>query len=350
MNYRAVACLLLVVSLLPVAGCDKATPVAPTGSILTISANPTRIALNGQSTITIVGRKPDGNPLNPGTEIQLSATLGSVPAIVSTDRNGSATAVFQSDGRLGTATITASIPGSGSTSSGGSTGGSGGSTGGSGGGSGSGSGTGSASLQIDVGAVAGSIILQPTPTTLPSTGGTVRLLAVVRDASGAPLAGQAVNFTSDYGTLNSRGGTVTTDANGEAHDRLTLTETDLLNNVATVNVTAQTVGGGSTGGTSLLSTTAMIHIQTTAPVAGFKYQKGSSPNSVLFTNTTTGSGPFTYTWDFGDGQSSSDASPQHLYSAPGQYTVILSVTSSGGLSDTATAQITVPVTAPGTGS
>jgi hypothetical protein len=278
----------------------------------------------------------------------LSATLGSVPAIVTADRNGSATAVFQSDGRLGNAMITASIPGSGSSS--GSTGGSGGTGGSTGGGSGSSSGTGSASVQIEVGTVAGSIILQPTPTTLPSTGGTVRLLAVVRDASGAPLANQAVNFTSDYGVLQSRGGSVTTDANGEAHDRLTLTETDLENNVASVTVTAQTVGGGSSGGTSLLSTTATIHIQTSAPVASFTYQKGSSPNSVLFTNTTTGTGPFTYSWDFGDGSSSSEASPQHLYAAPGPYTVILSVTNSSGLSDTATAQITVPVTAPGSGS
>ena len=31
-----------------------------------------------QSTITVVGRKPDGNPLNPGTEIRLSADLGTI--------------------------------------------------------------------------------------------------------------------------------------------------------------------------------------------------------------------------------------------------------------------------------
>jgi YVTN family beta-propeller protein len=37
-------------------------------------------------------------------------------------------------------------------------------------------------------------------------------------------------------------------------------------------------------------------------------------------------------WDFGDGTQSSDAAPTHSYSAPGQYTVSLTVTNSGGTS------------------
>lgn len=344
MNYRAVACLLLAVSLLPLAGCDKATPVAPTDSILVLSANPTRIALNGQSTITIVGRKPDGNPLNPGTEIRLSATLGSIPGIVTTDRNGTATAIFQSDGRLGTAMITAATSGS-TGSTGGSTGGSGGSTGG----SGSSSGTGSVSIQLEVGTSAGSIILQPTPTSLPATGGKVNLLAIVRDASGAPLANAGVNFTSDYGTLASRGGTVTTNARGEARDTLTLTESDLSTNVSSVMVTAQTVGSGSSGGTSLLSATSTIHIQGGRPVASFTFQMGSTANSVQFIDTSTSTGALTYSWNFGDGASSTDSNPEHLYASPGTYTVVLTVTDTSGQSDTATARVTVPVTTPGNG-
>ena len=337
-------------SLLPVAGCDKATPVAPSGSILTISTNSTRIALNGQATITIVGRKPDGNPLNPGTEVHLSATLGTLPAIVTTDRTGTATAVFQSDGRLGTAMITASL--SGSTSSGGSTGGSGGS-GGSTGGSGSGSGTGSATLQIEVGRVAGSIILQPTPTSLslplPTAGSKVHLLATVRDASGAPLANQGVNFTSDYGTLNSRGGTVTTDANGQARDTLTLAAADLANNVSSVTVTAQTVGGGSSGGTSLLSTTATIHIQGGPPVASFTVAKGATDQTVNFNSTSSGGqGALSYAWDFGDsasGENNTSTSPDpiHVYPSNGTYTVRLVVSDTNNQASSVTMQIKVPV-------
>jgi hypothetical protein len=342
MNYRAVSSAVVSfvfsLSLLPLVGCDKAAPEAPDGSILAISANPTRIALNGQSIITIIGRQPDGNPLNPGTEIRLSASLGSITSIVTTDRTGTATATFQSNGQLGTATITAA-------------------TGSGGGGvtttsdTGSSSGVSSASVNVIVGTVAGTIILQPTPTSLPATGGKVRLLAIVRDANGVPLANQGVNFTTDFGTLNSRGGTVTTDASGQAHDTLTLTPTDLANNVASVMVTVQTVGGGAMGGTTLLSAMTTIHIQTNKPTASFTYQMGSTANSVLFIDTSTSSGTLTFSWNFGDGASSTDSSPSHTYSSAGTYNVVETVTdASSGLSDTATAQVVVPVTTPGNGS
>lgn len=102
-------------SLLPAVGCDKASPVAPEGTILTISANPSQVALNGRSTITVIGRKPDGNPLNPGTEIRLTAARGTIDSIVTTDDQGRATATFRADGRAGEVEISAAT-GSGDTS------------------------------------------------------------------------------------------------------------------------------------------------------------------------------------------------------------------------------------------
>jgi PKD repeat protein len=51
---------------------------------------------------------------------------------------------------------------------------------------------------------------------------------------------------------------------------------------------------------------------------------------VTFTVTVTGSGPFEYLWDFGDGTTSTDASPTHLYTAAGTYTVTVTVTSDWG--------------------
>ena len=51
---------------------------------------------------------------------------------------------------------------------------------------------------------------------------------------------------------------------------------------------------------------------------------------VTFTNTTTGPGTLTYQWNFGDGSSSTVASPGYTYSAKGTYTVILTATSSVG--------------------
>lgn len=104
---QAVGLLVLLCLILPSLGCDKATPVAPGGTTLTISANPTKIGLNGSSTITIVGRKPDGNPLNPGTEIRLSTDRGTIDPVVSVDGSGRAMATLRADGRSGTAKVTA---------------------------------------------------------------------------------------------------------------------------------------------------------------------------------------------------------------------------------------------------
>jgi len=333
MNYRAVAYLLFLVpmlAMLAVAGCDKASPVAPSGSILAVSANPTRIPLNGTSTITIIGRKPDGNPLNPGTEIHLSASLGTIPSIVTTNSSGTATATFQSNGRLGTARISAAIGTTPATPMG--TDAPAPST------------PTSASIDVQVGSVTTTIILQPTPTSLPDTGGRVSLLAILRDDSGQPIANQGVNFTTDLGTLASRGNTVTTNASGVATDTLRLSPEDLANNASTVTVTVHATGAAG----AAVTQTATIHIQGDRPVASFTYDKGSTELEVQFIDTSTAPGTLTYSWNFGDGASATGSSPSHTYAAAGAYTVVLTV-SSGGLSDTATARITVPVTAQGNG-
>lgn len=48
-----------------------------------------------------------------------------------------------------------------------------------------------------------------------------------------------------------------------------------------------------------------------------------------------------YAWDFGDGSSSTEENPVHLYTEPGTYLVFLKVTDEQGLSDTAQLEITV---------
>jgi len=50
----------------------------------------------------------------------------------------------------------------------------------------------------------------------------------------------------------------------------------------------------------------------------------------------------TYAWDFGDGTTAAVASPTHTYAAWGTYTVKLTVTDTGNLSNTATVQVIVP--------
>ncbi len=56
-------------------------------------------------------------------------------------------------------------------------------------------------------------------------------------------------------------------------------------------------------------------------------------NTVNFTSTSTnppGSGPLMYSWDFGDGGTSTQANPTHTYSAGGTYGVTLTVTNNCG--------------------
>jgi PKD repeat protein len=75
-----------------------------------------------------------------------------------------------------------------------------------------------------------------------------------------------------------------------------------------------------------------------SPVAGV------APLSVGFTDLST-STPTSWTWDFGDGQTSADRNPTHTYQDPGVYTVSLTVANSWG-SDTETKADYITVTVP----
>lgn len=98
-------------------GCDSANPVAPNGTTLTVTANPTNISLNGTSTITVTGFKPDGNPLNPNTTVNLQTSIGTLDATtLSVNAQGQATTVLRPDSRTGTSTITATLASGGDTS------------------------------------------------------------------------------------------------------------------------------------------------------------------------------------------------------------------------------------------
>lgn len=104
---------LLPLLLLPLAfvACDKASnPVAPTGSVITLSANPSRITPTGSSTITVTGFRPDGNRLNPGTQIRLATNLGSLSSnVVEIGADGFTSATLKGDGRTGDAAVSAKL-------------------------------------------------------------------------------------------------------------------------------------------------------------------------------------------------------------------------------------------------
>ncbi len=60
----------------------------------------------------------------------------------------------------------------------------------------------------------------------------------------------------------------------------------------------------------------------------------SPPATTTFQNLSTGGGTLSYQWNFGDGNTSTLTNPVHTYTANGNYTVQLIVTSTAGCTDT----------------
>ncbi|MHC1626364.1 MAG: PKD domain-containing protein, partial [Methanoculleaceae archaeon] len=85
----------------------------------------------------------------------------------------------------------------------------------------------------------------------------------------------------------------------------------------------------------------------TLPVADFSASptNGTAPLDVSFTDLSTGN-PDTWSWDFGDGNSSTEQNPIHTYVSAGTYDVTLTVTNSAGMS-TALKPDYITVTGPG---
>lgn len=61
--------------------------------------------------------------------------------------------------------------------------------------------------------------------------------------------------------------------------------------------------------------------------------------AVNFTNNSTGG--TSYSWDFGDGNNSTDQNPSHSYTSAGTYTVVLTVTNAAGCTSTFSEDIIV---------
>ena len=93
----------------------------------------------------------------------------------------------------------------------------------------------------------------------------------------------------------------------------------------TVSLTVKNVKG-----TSTTRKTSYIDVEV-VPVAEFSANKtlGKAPLSVKFTDKSTGD-PTSWYWDFGDGSTSTEEKPVHVYSAVGRYNVTLTATNAVG--------------------
>ncbi|MBZ0279589.1 MAG: PKD domain-containing protein [Anaerolineae bacterium] len=98
------------------------------------------------------------------------------------------------------------------------------------------------------------------------------------------------------------------------------------------------------GGQDIAEISIAANAPPNAPAAAFNATpiSGDAPLNVSFTNQSTGN-ITGYSWDFGDGQTSTEQSPSHSYTTPGTYTVKLIVTGPGGSNE---AQTTITATQP----
>ncbi|MGQ3012384.1 MAG: PKD domain-containing protein [Flavobacteriales bacterium] len=87
-----------------------------------------------------------------------------------------------------------------------------------------------------------------------------------------------------------------------------------------------TVSGN--GCTDSLSQTIEYNPASAACGAFFQWYEGNTPNALIIADSSWGSGPLSYAWDFGDGSSSTVQYPTHTYTGSGPYTLCLTISDS----------------------
>lgn len=223
------------------AACEKVPLVAPAGTVITLVSSTNVLPINGSTDLVAVlvesgtastgtgttSTPSAGTAVHNGTLVTFTTSLGKIEPAEARTTNGRVTVKLTADGRSGRATITAF------------------------------SGSASKTLEVVIGAAAAErVALTASPTLLGSNGGTSTISARVEDASGNPLAGVPVVFTTTSGTL-SASSSLTGDS-GIA--------TTVLTTTAAATVTAS--AGGKTG-TAALTLKAKSGVTISAPTGVF---------------------------------------------------------------------------------
>lgn len=109
----------------------------------------------------------------------------------------------------------------------------------------------------------------------------------------------------------------------------------------------QQIYSNITGGIGIFAGYTQQHFEIDLPVSEYRLPNDifvenegcTSPCTVKF--TTDGGSKLNYNWDFGDGNSSSEISPEHNYDLPGNYIVEMSVSNEPGNIYSFTVEVTV---------
>jgi FOG: PKD repeat len=162
------------------------------------------------------------------------------------------------------------------------------------------------------------------------------LLYVLKDP--VPVANFTTNATTGTGSLTVQ----FTDKSSNATswlwnfgDGSTSTEQNPTHTYSTPGTYTVTLTATGYGGTNTITESSLVTVYA-VPSAGFTSNITNS--TVQFTDKS--SNVTGWSWDFGDGTTSTDENPVHTYSAPGTYKVVLTATGLGG-SSTVTSYVTI---------
>jgi hypothetical protein len=298
------------------AACNRVPLTAPSGTSITLIAATNTLPVNGSTDVTAVliegGQSTNGGnnggttvtpgvgtPVQNGTHVTFTTTIGRMEPAEAQTNAGKAVAKLIGDGRSGTATITAI------------------------------SGAASKTMTVAIGAAGAShIAVTANPQALSASGGTATITANVQDAQGNGLLGVPVAFSTTAGTLSQT--TVVSNNNGDAVTQLT------TNAAATVTASS---GGASAAlsGTVSVTLKSKISVTLTAPTTTISV---SVPATFTVGVTSTGGGtPLVndVTIEFGDGtkpvalgQISGPTPVGHLYAQAGSMTIKVTATDPDG--------------------
>jgi hypothetical protein len=336
MMFRRISFAAVLVAAVASTTCDSVPLTAPTNSSITLTAATRVLPVGGSTQLTAEVIEQAGTPVQNGTTVRFTTSLGRVEPAEAQTRNGIATATFFAGDDSGIADVRATSGGAGG----------GGTTTPPPSGNGNGSTTTTtpltpgSSVQISVGAAAiETVTVRVNPATVSQNGGTVQVIATVAGTNGRMLANIPVTFSATRGTLSS--GTALTDGAGEAHVTLTTNAETDVTAIAGTKKSDPAAKVTVLPAPSVALTCAVGQVNNCASVV--------SGDTVTFTATRAeASSVFaSSTLDFGDGQSeslgtlSSPVSVAHRYVQAGTYTARLSATDVNGETTTTTAVIRV---------
>jgi len=309
--------------------CDRVPLLAPTNSSVTIDAQSRVVSIGGTTTVTATVLESSGTPVQNGTQVRFTTSLGRMDPVEAQTRNGVATSTFMAGDDSGIAEVRAT------------SGGSGGSTTTTPGNTTTTPGTTTPStpttnssnvVQIAVGAGAvDTVTVSANPSSVSTTGGgTVTVTATALGTGGRLLSGIPVNFSVNRGTLSAT--TAPTNTQGQAQVTL-----------ATNGETTITVAAGTKTATATVTGRPGPSVVLTCTVAGANNCAAVAAGQPAVFTAARESGSATLTsatLDFGDNSSqslgtlSSSTTIPHSYAQAGTYTARLTGTDANGETST----------------